>query len=99
MSSQELPASLLAQRCPFSAKFPYLPLYRGTYLGEGKAKFHGSAPANCCTFDDERVAFTLWKDATLEFYSNRNRNGTRDATAPGGEVSQISLTSHHPSLR
>lgn len=74
-------------------------MYAGTYFGEGKAKFQGANPANCCAFDDERVAFILWEDATLQFGSDGNCNGTRDATAPKGEVSQLPLTSHHPTLR
>jgi hypothetical protein len=99
MSSQERPASLLAQRCPFSAQLPYQPLYAGTYLGEGKAKFQGADPANRCAFDNERVAFSLWEDATLQFGSDGDCNGTRDATASRGKVSQLSLTGHHPTLR
>jgi hypothetical protein len=71
-------------------------LYAGTYLGEGKAKFQRADPANRCAVDDERVAFSLWEDATLQFGSDGDCNGTRNATAPRREVSQLSLTSHHP---
>ena len=99
VSSQERPTSLLAQRCPFSAQLRYLPLYAVTYLGEGKAKFQGADPANRCAFDDERVAFSLWEDAKLQFVSDGDCNGTRHATASRGEVSQLSLTGHHPTLR
>ena len=88
MSSQERPAQL-----------PYQMLYVGMYLGEGKAKFQGADPANRCAFDDERVAFSLWEDAKLQFGSDGDCNGTRHATASRGEVSQLSLTGHHPTLR
>jgi hypothetical protein len=88
MSSQERPAQL-----------PYQLLYVGTYLGEGKAKFQGAEPANRCAFDDERVAFSLWEDAKLQFVSDGDYNGTRHATASRGEVSQLSLTGHHLNFR
>jgi len=84
--------TLLAQRCPFSAQLPYLLLYAGTYLRKGEAKFLGADPANRCAFDDERVAFSLWEDATLQFGSDGDCHGTRDATASRGEVSQLALT-------
>jgi hypothetical protein len=88
MSSHEEPAQL-----------PYQLLCAGTYLGEGKAKFLGADPTNRCGFDDERVAFSLREDATLQFGSDGDCNRTPHATASRGEVSQISLANHHLTLR
>jgi hypothetical protein len=45
------------------------------------------------------VDFTLREDITLQHYSNGDCNGSCDATAPRGEVSQLSLTGHPPSFR
>jgi len=84
MSSQERPTILLARRCPFSAQLCYLPLYARTYVGEGKAKFQGADPANRCAFDDERVAFIPWEDATLQLGSEGGCNGARNATSLRG---------------
>jgi hypothetical protein len=81
------------------AQLPYQLLCAGTYLGEGKAKFLGADPANRCGFDDKRVAFSLREDATLQFCSDGDCNGTRHATASRGEVSHLSLADHLLTLR
>jgi len=58
-----------------------------------------TAPSNHRTFNGERVAYFLRIDTTLQHDSNRDGHGTCDATAPRGEVSQLSLTSHHLTSR
>ncbi|HKE62674.1 MAG TPA: hypothetical protein VKB33_09400 [Nitrospira sp.] len=97
--SQERLTHLLGQRSPFSAQLADLSLYERTYVGEGKAKFLGSHPANRCAFNDEWVAFIPGKYATLYLNSEGNGSLTRDTTARRGEVSQLPLTGHHLTLR
>src|SRR4029077_16193170 len=86
--------ALLPYWYPFSAQLRDLPLHTRTYLGEGQAEFLRTAPAHRCTFDGERVACILREDTTLQLCSHGDGHETRDATAPGGEVSQLSFTGH-----
>jgi hypothetical protein len=91
--------SPLGQGSPPPAQIADLSLHARTYLGEGKAEFLRTGPANRCTFNDKRVAFILWEDATLELNSEGNDGLTRDATARRREVSQFPLTGHHLNFR
>jgi len=90
---------LLRERGLVSAQLCDLPLHARTDRGEGHAEFLRTAPANHRAFNGERVAFILRKDRTLQHDSNGDGHGTCDATAPRGEVSQLSLTSHHLTSR
>lgn len=85
--------------CCFAAQMRDLPLHAGTDVGEGKAELVRTAPANRCAVDGKRVDFILWVDTTLQFSSHGNCNGTPDATATTGKVSQLSLPGHLPTLR
>ena len=63
-------------------------------VGKGQPKFLGVPPANRGAFDGKRVTFILRKDRTQKLRSNWHDDRTRDTTAPGGEVSQLSDTGH-----
>jgi hypothetical protein len=76
-----------------------LPLHPRVDVGKGQPKFLGVAPANRGAFDGKRLNFILRKDPTQKLRSNWNGDGTRDTTAPGGEVSQLSDTGHPLVLR
>jgi len=51
--------------CCFAAQIRDLPLHAWTDVGEGKAEFLRTAPANRCAIDGKRVDFILWEDTTL----------------------------------
>ena len=55
--------------------------------------------ANRGAFDGKGVNFILRKDPTQKLRSNWNDDGTRDTTAPGREVSQLSDTGNALALR
>jgi hypothetical protein len=79
-----------------SAQLRDLPLHARTHLGESQAKFLRTAPAHRCTVDGERIACVLRDDTTLQLCSHGDGYETRNATAPRGEVSQLSVTGHSP---
>ena len=56
-------------------------------VGKGQPEFLRVAPANRGPFNGKRVNFILRKDPTLKLRSDWDDAGTRDTTAPGGEVS------------
>ena len=91
--------NLYSLRCPCSAQLRDLPLDAWTDLGEGEAEFLRTDPAYRCAFDGERVDGILREDTTLQLLSHRDGQRTRHATAPGGEVSQLSVPGHQATLR
>jgi len=76
-----------------------LPLHPRLDVSKGQPVFLRAAPANRGAFDGKRVNFILRKDPTQKLRSNWNDDGTRDTTAPGGEVSQLSDTGYPLALQ
>jgi hypothetical protein len=59
-------------------------LHPRLYVGKGQPEFLRVAPANRGPSNGKRVNFILRKDPTCELSSDRDDDGTRDTTAPGG---------------
>ena len=90
---------LRRQLDPSSAQLRDLPLHAGTDVREGQAEFVRTAPANRCSFDGEGIDIVLREDTALQFCSDGNFNGTRDAATPDGEVLKLAFTGHDSAFR